>query len=49
MIEDEVVGWRHQLNGHESEQVPGVGDRQGSLVCSHPWGQKESNMTEPLK
>ena len=34
MIEDEVVGWRHQLNGHESEQVPGVGDRQGSLVRS---------------
>ena len=30
--EDEMVGWCHQLNGHEFEQVWGVGDRQGSLV-----------------
>ena len=22
MIEDEVVGWHHQLNGHEYEQTP---------------------------
>ena len=27
MAEDEVVGRHHQLDGHESEQVPGVGDR----------------------
>ena len=33
MTEDEMVGWHHQLDGHESEQVPGDGDRQGSLVC----------------
>ena len=26
-----MVGWHHRLNGHESEQVPGVGDGQGSL------------------
>ena len=26
MIEDEKVGWHHWLNGHESEQAPGVGD-----------------------
>ena len=32
--EDEMVGWHHQLNGHEFEQAPGVGDGQGSLVCS---------------
>ena len=43
--EDEMVGW-HQLNGQESEQAPGVGDRQGSLACSCPWGHKESDMTE---
>ena len=30
--EDEMVGWYHQLNGHEFEQTPGVGDGQGSLV-----------------
>ena len=33
MIEDEVFGWYHQLNGHEFEQAPGVGDGQGSLAC----------------
>ena len=32
MTGDETVGWHHQLNGHEFEQVPGTGDRQGSLV-----------------
>ena len=29
--EDEMVGWHHQLDGHESKQVPGVGDGQESL------------------
>ena len=24
--EDKMVGWHHQLNGHEFEQAPGVGD-----------------------
>ena len=31
--EDEMVGWHHQLNGHEFEQAPRVGDGQGSVVC----------------
>ena len=26
MTEDEMVGWHHRLNGHESEQAPGLGD-----------------------
>ena len=43
--EDEMVGWHHQLNGHEFEQAPGVGDGQGSLVCCSPWGGKESDTT----
>ena len=38
---DEMVVWHHQLNGHELEQVLGVGDRQESLVCCSPWGHKE--------
>ena len=38
MTEDEMVGWHHQLNGHEFEQAPGVGDGLGSLVCYSPWG-----------
>ena len=46
--EDDMVGWHHQLNGHEFEQAPGVGDRQGSLVCCSPWGHKESNTTEQV-
>ena len=40
--------WYHQLNGHDFEQVPGVGDGQGSLACCSPWGCKESDMTEWL-
>ena len=46
--EDEMVGWHHQLNAHEFEQAPGVGEGQGSLVCCSPWGCKESNVTERL-
>ena len=46
MTEDEMVGY-HQLNGHEFEQAPGLGDGQGSLACS-PWGHKELCMTEQL-
>ena len=36
--EDEMVGWHYQLNGHEFEQAPGVGDGQGSLACCSPQG-----------
>ena len=48
MTEDEMVGWHHQLNGHEFEQAPGVGDGQGSLVSCSPWDHKESDTTEQL-
>ena len=43
-----MVEWHHQLNGHEFEQDPEAGDRQGSLVCFGPWGYIESDMTERL-
>ena len=43
-----MVGWHHQLNGHEFEQTPRVGDGQERLVCCSPWGCKESDMTEQL-
>ena len=36
-----MVGWHHQLGGHEYEQVLGVGDRQENLVCCSPWGHKK--------
>ena len=40
MTEDKMVGRHHQLNGHESEQTLGVGDREGGLACCSPWGAK---------
>ena len=43
-----MVGWHHQLNGPEFEQVPRIGDGQGSLVCCYPWGGKDSDTTEQL-
>ena len=43
-----MVGWHHQLNGHEFEQVLGDGEGQGGLPCCSPWGHKESDMTEQL-
>ena len=46
--QDEMVGWHRQLDGHEFEQAPGVGDGQGSLVCCSPGGHKESDTTERL-
>ena len=30
----EMVGWHHQLNGHEFEQTSGDSKGQGSLACS---------------
>ena len=46
MTQDEVVGWHHQLDGHEFEQAPRVNDGERSLVCCSPWGRKESDTTE---
>ena len=48
MTEDEMVGWHHQLNGHEFEQAPGDGEGQGSLVCCSPLHYKELDTTEQL-
>ena len=46
MTDNEMVGWHHQLDGHEFEQAPAVGEGQGSLVCGRPWGYKDLDMTE---
>ena len=46
MTEDQMGGWYHQLDGHEFEQAPGVGDGQGGLASCSPQRQKESDMTE---
>ena len=53
--EDEMVGWHHQLDGHEFEWTPGVGDGQGGLECCNSWDRRvrhdwatELNWTEPI-
>ena len=45
VTEDEMVGWYHQLDGHEFEQTLGDCEGQESLVCCNPRGRKESEMT----
>ena len=46
--EDEMVGWHHQLDGHEFKQALGVGDGQGGLAWCSPWGHNELDTTEQL-
>ena len=48
MTEDKMIGWHHQLNGHDFEQALGDSEGQGSLVCCSPWGCKESDMNGGL-
>ena len=43
--EDKIVGWHHQLNGHEFAQTLGDGEGQGSLACCSPWSYKELDVT----
>ena len=46
MSEDEMVGWHHQLDGHEFEQALGAGEGYGSLACYSLLGRKELDVTE---
>ena len=48
MTEDEMVGWHHQLNGHEFEWTPEVGDGQGGRAYCGPWVLQESDTTKWL-
>ena len=48
LTEDEMVGWHHQLNGHESEQAPGYDEGQGGLVWCSLWGHRVSDTTKQL-
>ena len=43
-----MLGWYHQLNGHEFEQNPRDGEVRGNLACCSPWGLKELDITECL-
>ena len=49
MTEDEMVGSRHWLDGHEFEYAPGVGDGQGGLACCSPRGRRDLDVTERVK
>ena len=40
-----MIGWHHQVNGHELGQTLGDGEGQGGLACCSPWGCKESDRT----
>ena len=42
--QDGMVGWHHQLNGHESEQTPRDSEGQGSQAYYSPWGRKQSDV-----
>ena len=46
--EDEMAGWHHGLDEHESEWTQGDGDEQGGLACCDSWGHRESDTTECL-
>ena len=48
MTEDEMVGWHHQLYGHDFEQSPGDSEGQGSLACCSPGGCKGLDTPECL-
>ena len=48
MTQDEMVGWYHQLDGHEFEQALEVGDEEGGLACCSPLGHKELDTTDLL-
>ena len=43
MTDDEMIGWHHQLNGHEFEQTLGDGEGQGSLVW---WSTRSQSRTQ---
>ena len=48
VIEDEMIGWCHQLNGHEFQQTLVDSEGQRSLVCFRTWGLRESDKTLQL-
>ena len=45
-LEDKMAGWYHQLNGHEFEWAPGVGNGQGNLACYSPWDQSQTWLSD---
>ena len=48
MIEDVMVQWYHQLDGHELGQTLGDDEGQGGLACCNPWGHKQLDTTRRM-
>ena len=46
MIEDEMVGWHHQLDEHEFERALGVGDGQGGLQRVHGVAKSQTQLSD---
>ena len=43
-----MIGWHHQLNGHEFEQTAGDSEEQRGLACCRPWVHRELDTIEQL-
>ena len=43
VTEDEMVGWHHQHNGHETEPAAGDGEGQGSLALQSMGSPRDRN------
>ena len=41
-----MVGWQHRFNGHEFEQVLGVGDGQGGLVTASMVSKSQTQLSD---
>ena len=41
----EMIGWHHQLSGHELEHTRGDKEGQGSLACCSPQGRRVVDTT----
>ena len=44
--EDEMVGWHHQLDGHEFEKAPGVADREAWHAAVHGVAQSQKSLND---
>ena len=41
-----MVGWHHQLDGHESGEALGDIERQGGLACYSPWDHSQTQNSD---
>ena len=46
MTEDEMVGWKHRLDGHEFESTPGVGDWEAWRVAVYGGTEGQTQLSD---